>query len=111
VDDALDRLAARYAFRRPEEVLAYLCQYPNLIPILLEAAVVIPRYFGPDAPLILEVVIDPESEIEARELLAIARVSLTPDEALARMDRLDEEWWLDRSPGGTGVLVLDFEFI
>ena len=109
-DQALDQLSARYAFRRPEEVADYLRRYPHLAPLLLEAAEVIPRYFGADAPLVLEVFTDPEGEADDRELFAIVQTTLGVDEANERFDRLLEDWWLDRSPDGPGVLVIDMEF-
>jgi hypothetical protein len=111
VDAALDRLRERYTFRDPDAVTAYLREFPELIPILFEATTVVPCYFGSGVPLALEIFVDPESEDEIRWLYAVAQVAFSPDEALERMDRLDEEWWLDRSPDGPGVLVLDFEFI
>jgi hypothetical protein len=110
-DDALDRLTARYAFRRPEEVVAYLRRYPHLVPVLFEAAEVIPRYFGADAPLALEVFVDPEDELECRELFAIVQTALGSAEALDRLDRLDEDWWTMASPDGPGTLVVDIEHV
>ena len=108
---ALDALKTRYSLRSPEEVTAYLRSYPHLVPLLLEAAEVIPRYFGADTHLVLEVVVDPEDESETPELYASVQTRLGVDEGLDRLDRLDEDWWLDRSPAGPGVLVVDIEFL
>lgn len=105
----LDDLRARYAFRRPEEVESFLNAYPHRIPVLIEAAEVIPRYFGPDAPLVLEVVTDPEDYEPVPELFALVGTDLDTKEALDTLDRLDEEWWTRRSPSGPGVVVVDFE--
>lgn len=107
--NTLDRVSARYALRRPTEVTDYLRQHPHLIPILVEAAEVIPRYFGADTPLVLEVFTDPESETDERELFAIVRTPLGPDDALETLYRLQDDWWLAASPTGPGVLVLDIE--
>jgi len=108
--DSITRLAQRYTFRRPDEVAAFLHEHPRLSAVLLEASDVIPDYFGHDAPLFLEVFTDPETEPDARELFAIVRTSMEPDEAVARLDRLDEEWWLDASSDESGVLVVSIEF-
>lgn len=102
-------LRARYAFRRPAEVEAFLNAYPDRIPVLIEAAEVIPRYFGADAPLVLEVFIDPEDSDPAPELFALVRTHLATPDALDRLDRLDDEWWTRRSPSGPGVIVVDIE--
>jgi hypothetical protein len=108
---ALDRLAARYTFRRPDEVVDYLRRYPHLIPLAIEAAEVFPRYFGEDAPLVLEVFTDPESIPAHPELFAIVRTPLGWQEAMERYDRLWEEWWDAVSPQGPGVMVLDYEYV
>lgn len=108
--EPLTRLAQHYTFRRPAEVTAFLHEHPNLSAVLFEALAVIPRYFGDDAPLFLEVFTDPEAEPATRELFVIVQTTVEPDEALARLDRLDEEWWLDASPDGSGILVISIEF-
>ena len=106
----LDQLGDRYAVRRPEEVTAFLRAYPHLGPLRIEAAEVVPRYFEPDAPLVLEVVTDPEADGLPPELFALVQTTLNPDEALARLDRLDDDWWLDVSPDGPGTLVVSLEY-
>ena len=114
VDDeeqVLEQVAARDTVRRPEEVAAYLRTFPQLVPLLIEAAEVVPRYFEPDAPLVLEVVTDPEADDPVPQLFALIETRLDPEVAADRLDRLDEDWWLDRSPPGPGVLVLDVEFV
>ena len=106
----LGEVGTRYALRRPEEVTAFLRAYPHLVPLLIEAAEVVPRYFEPDAPLVLEVVTDPEEDGLPPELFALVQTALDPDEALARIDRLDDDWWLDVSPDGPGTLVVSLEY-
>ena len=108
-EDTLDEVAARYAYRRPEEVTAYLREYPHLVPLLLEAADRVPRYFGPDAPLVLEVVADPEADKLLPELFALIRTTLPTREALDQLDRFDADWWTMASPDGPGVVVVDIE--
>lgn len=105
-----DQIAARYALRRPTEIAAFLRARPHLVPLLIEAAEVVPRYFGPDAPLVLELVTDPEEDDPLPELFALIQMRFDPEGAVDRLDRLDEDWWLDHSPSGPGVLVLDIEF-
>ena len=107
----LGEVGTRYAARRPEEVTAYLRTYPHLVPVLIEAAEVVPRYFEPDAPLVLEVATDPEADDPVPQLFALIETRLDPEVAADRLDRLDEDWWLDHSPAGPGVLDLDVEFV
>jgi len=106
---ALDRLAARYTFRRPDEVEDYLRRYPHLISLVLEAADLFPRYYGRDAPLVLEVFSYPDGAPGDQELFAIVQTPLATDEATDRFLRLVDEWALAARPPGPGVLVLDVE--
>ena len=109
LDSAITLLRRRYVFRHPDEVIAYLREYPHLVPVLLDAADRITRYFGPDAPLVLEVFTDPESEPEERELFALVQTPLGADAALANLYQLQDEWWLAAAPDGPGVLVIGVE--
>ena len=110
-EDALDDVRTCYALRSPEEVTPYLRTYPHLVPLLLEAAEVIRRYFGPDVPLVLESFTDPEEDKPRPELFAQAQTSLGPEAALDRLDRLGEDWWFEKSPDAPAVLVFDVEFV
>jgi hypothetical protein len=109
LDAAIAGLQQHYLFRPLPDVVGYLRCYPRLIPVLNEAATLFARYFGPDAALVLELLVDPESEIEFRSLYAIVLTSLDVAEADVRFDRLLEEWWLDRAPHGPGILVIDWQ--
>jgi len=84
-----------YIFRRADEVRRFLTAYLELIEFLLEAYAHLQRHFGPDPQVVLEVVSDPEIE-GSEELFTYIRTSLPVDEALARLDSLDEEWFLDQ---------------
>lgn len=101
-------LTARYGLRRPEKVVAFLRRYPHRMPVLLQAAAVIPRSFGADVELVLQVDADPEGEAQHDALFAIVRTKLGFDDANDRFDHL-LEWWLDTVPDGPGVLVIDLE--
>lgn len=107
IEPELDRLAARYTFRDPDEVRSYLRIYPHLVQVLVEATEVIPRYFGEDAPLALEVFSDPEGTPEDKDLFAYIGVPIDRNDAFDRLDRFDDEWWFERSPNSPGVLVFD----
>ena len=108
LSDALAGLAERYTFRRPEEVITYLRRFPHLIPLLNEAADVIPRYFGENAQPVLEVFFGREFDDQIGQLFAEIRTSLD-DEAYDRLERFDEEWWYETPITGPGVLVFDIE--
>lgn len=90
--ESLDKL---YNLRGKSEILQFLEQNDFLIPVLLEAPGKISNYF-PDAELFLECVTDPETVGEAMLELAIS-MNLDPDEAVDKLDRFQDEWWLNLS--------------
>lgn len=102
----LERL---YTFRRHAEVSRFLKKHPFLVPLLLEAYSKFGNYFGPYPQVFLEVVTDPEAP-DDRELFALIYTSLTPDEALDRLERLDKGWWLEASHRSQGKLCIHLEF-
>lgn len=98
-----------YDFRRPREVSTFLQAHPFLLPLLVEAHRKIAEYFDPSAKSILEVITDPESE-DGRELFVLVPTHDTPEEALSRLERLDQEWWLDVLPQTLGKMTIDVEY-
>ena len=66
-----------------------------MIEVILEAYPHLVKHSGPNPQVMLEVVRDPEAE-RSEQLFAYILTSLDTDEALDRLDRLDEEWFLDQ---------------
>lgn len=102
-------LADLVQFRGRDEVEAYLEEHPELLPLLREARTVIPRNFGPDAPVVSEVFTDPEAEEEHGELYGQIRSPLPPDEPLRRLRQLDDGWWLEALGTADGNLTISVE--
>lgn len=96
--------------QEPAYVRRFLRLYPQLIDVLLEAPSPIDRHFGPDAPLLLEVVRDPEIE-DADKAFIYILTSFPPDEALSRLDELDRQWWLDQLHRVCGRLNINLAFV
>jgi hypothetical protein len=84
--------AERYEVIDPAAVRAYLAARPHLIALLEDAPQQIARFF-PDAPLRLEVQIDPDLGTMLL-LLGIGTRALV-EEALTQMEHLLERWYLD----------------
>lgn len=101
-------LSKIYTFRKPSEVSEFLRDNHFLISLLVEAYDNIEAFF-PSAELILEVVTDPEAKRD-KELVVFIHTSLTPDEALDKLERLDRNWWLDASLDAGGKLCIHLEF-
>ena len=109
-DCEVQRLEQLYVFRKRIEVLQFLKMNRFLAPLLLEAYTKIGRHFGQYPRVFLEVIADPEANNNS-QLFAFIGTSLSPDEALEMLDRLDEEWWLDTLDEAQGKLCIDLEFL
>jgi hypothetical protein len=71
----------------------------------------IERHFGKGSEsLILEVVKDPEAESD-EELILFIRANLPVDQALQKLDLLDEAWWLEAGSRTRGNLGMNLEFV
>lgn len=99
-----------YTFRRHIEVSRFLERCPFLIPLLLEAYGKIESYFGPYPRVFLKVVTDPETNGD-RQLVVFIGTNLPPVEALNRLERFDEGWWLEASRETRGNLCIHVEFL
>jgi hypothetical protein len=96
-----------YAVRRPLQVSSFLLRHPPLTGIVTEAQSRIAEHF-PQADLILEVRKDPE--VTREELFIFIRTALVPDDALERLEALEDDWWLDVLPEVAGILCINLEF-
>jgi len=113
VKKRIDWLASLYQFRDYARVEEFLRANPSLTGLLLEAHKKIRDYFGTGTPIALEVFTDYEGESESGEegpLFALILTDLPWEEASNRLDRLDEEWWIDAMPRD-GLLIVSIEFI
>jgi hypothetical protein len=100
-----------YTLRRSEEVIEFLSRHSSLLEILDEAPRQIQRHFGMGSDsLILEVVKDPEAEGD-EELILFIRANLPVDQALQKLDLLDDAWWLEAGSRTQGDLGMNLEFV
>lgn len=106
----LDKLAEHYAFRRSDEVAAFVAAHPEVVGPLLDAVAAVPRYFGPNAPLVLEREYYPET-LEDALLFAFIQVPPPIDTASAALERFDREWMDDAVQRANLKLMFDIEFV
>lgn len=102
---SLDKI---YIYRKKEEVLNYLGTNNYFENLLIEAFTKIEDFF-PQSKLFLEVVCDPEEE-NSEHLVLFIKTSLTPVEAINRLNQLDEQWWIDASSKTECTLSINLEF-
>lgn len=106
----IEQLAKAYQFKDYSEVRAFLNSNAFLIPLLREAHYRIKSQFGFDTEIVLEIFTDPESK-DSRKLFALIFTALPVDEALERLKRLDQEWWLDTITRAKERLSIDVEYV
>lgn len=104
----LDKVERLYSLRTPLQVRRFLGEHPFLAPLLVAAYDVTIRYFTP-LSLALELIADPDSTDDEQLVLFVA-LQLTPPEAFAKLERFDNEWWLDAMDEAQGHLCISLEF-
>ena len=95
-----------------EDVDRLLRSTPDLVPLINEAAEQLSRYF-PDAGLRLRHMFEPEGDEEELILGALTYQEGDPDpdvhEAMAALDRFDQEWWIQNVRRARGLLIVTLE--
>jgi hypothetical protein len=110
LESEIRSLEQLYTFRRRAEVSRFLERHSFLAPLLLEAYSKFGNYFGPYPRVFLEVVRDPEVQGFV-ELFGYVVTRLTPEEAGRRLQRFDQDWFLNQLPQVRGLLNFDVEFL
>ena len=105
----IDRLAALYEFRNPTAIADFVRDYPAVIGLLLEAADVVPRYFGPGTRLALDLERDRDAPDHV-QLFALIQTDQDVAVALASLDRFNAEWWLDALQPVASKLVFGLDY-
>lgn len=106
----IKRIKRIYNIRHEVETIRFLRKHPALIDLLLEAPAQIERYFGSSSLLTLELATDPEDP-DSTELFVNVSVPLPVDDAIVRLDRFDEGWFLEQLERTGGRLNFNLEFI
>ncbi len=98
-----------YTLRNSAQVLEFIDKYPFLVPLLREAPEKINQYF-PGDPLVLEVVIDPESESsDDGKLVLLITTKIDDEQSEELLGELDYFWWLKVACHSQCKLFIDLE--
>jgi len=114
---ALAELRDRYAVQESEheilDVDRFLKLYPHIVQLLIEARPLLARHFGPETPIRLEVVVDPESDAEDgdAQLFAFVETPLEPEEARPKLWQFKDQWWLERFRRSDGRLAFGLSYL
>jgi len=105
-------LEQQYTLIDRDRVLDFLSTHSYLMPILVGAHERVTAEFQ-GSRLFLRVVTDPDGmgPNNTDELVASIATDLEPLEAIGRLDRIDDDWWLDALPSARGKLIIDLEFV
>lgn len=98
----LRRLHGAYDLRNPDEIVPYLAEYPELVPLLIEARRQIDHYFAAGVPVSLSLETDPEEGVQ--DLSAVILTGMPVLEAHERLYRFWNEWWDKQTPSLTCLL-------
>jgi hypothetical protein len=104
-----------YTLVHRDRVLRFLNEHVSLVPLLVEAYGQIEDHFPPSR-LFLDVIADPEvtgdevGELDSEELILSIATQLDANDALDKLARLDNDWWLAALPRAEGKLCINLEF-
>lgn len=109
----LELIAERYYLKGREAVCDFLRQHQALVPILIQVRTKFDEYFGITefARPRLEVFVDPEDQNSEPSIFALVPTTLPFQEAVIRLDRLDEDWWLDQPSEVRCLMNIDVEYV
>lgn len=93
------------------EIRKFLLTQPHIIQYLWKAIEKIFEYFEKNQKTALELVFDPEIEKDEGELFFNIITNLEPEEALSRLDEIDEKWFLLDVIQKVSNFNLNLEFI
>jgi len=108
LEASLNAIRDNYVLRDGDRVIEFLRDHHELHDLALDAYVQLKLAFGRTAPIVLELIEDPESGF--RELAALVQTELGPEDALNALDWLDVHWWLRIMPQARGLFGIDVEF-
>lgn len=98
----LDRLNDAYELRNPDEIVTYLAEYPELVPLLIKGRQKIDHYFAEGVPVSLSLETDPEEGDQG--LYALILTDMPAEETDLRQSRLWHEWWFQQRPSPPWLL-------
>jgi hypothetical protein len=106
---AQDDISVHFQFRDAPAVDAFLTGHPRVAAALSELARVL-RHVLPsvEAP-ILRVITDP-LDLESQWLQVRLPLAMQPEEALAKIEEVDDAWWMNLAPEISRLVTVDVEY-
>ena len=99
-----------FTLRQPSGIFRFIEEHSFLAPLQMETYDAVSRHFGAFPKIALDLVSDPEVP-DRSELVAFIQTELSPDDALKRLDQLEEDWWLDALARSRQKFSINLEFV
>lgn len=96
-----------YTFEYEAAVRGFLDAHEYLLPLIFEATGEIQKDF-PDSLLFLDLDIDPDGTYD--QLVISIETTLSAEQALARLNRIQQRWWLDALDHTKGHLGISLTY-
>jgi hypothetical protein len=103
-------LGRDYQLGNEADILTFLERYPAIAPLLFDIRSNIRRFFGDD-PVRLEMFYDPEWPEDGPKLVVDIQTCADPMEALDRIHKFDDEWWIQKYKDIDAPLLVTFELM
>lgn len=110
LESQIVRLDDSFEFKDRNTVVSFLRENPLLVDLLFETRQKISHYFGPETRSALEVFTDPDDGDDHR-LFALILTTFPSDEALSRLEQLDQEWWIQQPYEAKRLMNVDVEYV
>lgn len=106
---AIEQIERYFQLLNPDEVRHFLCKHPGISDVIIEALDPLNTSFTEITQLVLEVFRDPEDR-DGSELVCSIITRLEPHQALEKLDKFDESWFLHQTDRTQGLLNFRIDF-
>lgn len=99
-----------YTLQQSEAIAAFVRRHYAVGKVLVDALDQLPKYFGQQPKVSLELKVDPEYASD-KQLFAYIYTNLPIEESLSRFEQFDEGWLLARLTGLGGIFNFNLRFL
>jgi hypothetical protein len=101
-------LNSKYTLKTAKDVYDLVGSNPHLLTLLMEAYDQI-RYYFPREILLLDAVADPDETVD-KQLIIYICTDLSPQDAIDKLDQLDENWLLNAIDASGCKMLIQVEY-
>lgn len=108
--EQINFLAREYEVKNPPQVAAFLSENKLLLDLLEEIPAQIRKHFGAEQKLVLQFFLNPE-DASWHQLHVLVPTKFGVDEAFARIEKFEADWWLENFGRAEMKLQVLLEYI